>query len=261
MRCFGASWGAVVLLYAGAVGTAAGRELDDAVSVRADGFARMSSDALIATTSVGTLAVAGVVAVLLVARRGNARGAFGVALFLIGANTSTFILSHVLAAVALLDGESKRSLGEGFFPSGHATAAMSMACAVVAAVPTRHVTRTAVVASAYVSVVAVALLAPGNHYFSDVLGGVLVAAGWQSLLRETWADRPAVEGTTSRTAVRLLTAAVAAVLLTSLVFGVRPDEEPAVVIASALVTGCAFVVGHAAVGQPHAPRRRRSGEK
>jgi hypothetical protein len=83
-----------------------------------------------------------------------------------------------------LGGERHRVLGVGFFPSGHATGAMSVACALVAFVPARRAPLAALAGGAYPATVGVALVAPANHHrSSDVLAGLLVAAAWMELIQ------------------------------------------------------------------------------
>jgi membrane-associated phospholipid phosphatase len=67
------------------------------------------------------------------------------------------------------------------WPSGHSTAAMTLAlCAVLVAPPTLRAA-TAVVGGAFAVGIGYALLVLGWHYPSDVLGGFLVAGLWTSL--------------------------------------------------------------------------------
>jgi membrane-associated phospholipid phosphatase len=253
--CSCVAWGAVALLYFAAVGTTVGRRVDDAVFVRAEPFARAVSDLAIATVNAWTLAVVSVSAILVTARRGELRTAAGVALVVACANGSSFVASRVLGELLMVDGEVQRALGQGFFPSGHATAAMTMAWAVVMAAPPRHARRAMVVACSYASIVGVSLFGPGNHYASDVLGSILITVAWEALTRDARAGGWAVERGPARTVGKLVAIAATAVLLTLAVFGVRPDREPALTVASAVVTVAVFAVGHAAAVRPRYTQR------
>jgi membrane-associated phospholipid phosphatase len=64
------------------------------------------------------------------------------------------------------------------FPSGHATAAMSMAVALVLVVPRRLRTAAVIGGAGYALAVSVAVIVLGWHYPSDVLAGLLVATGF-----------------------------------------------------------------------------------
>ena len=243
-----AAWLGALLLYVVTVGTALGQDIEEAVPVRVAGAARTAADAVLATVSTWTLLAVGIGTVVVLVRRGRSRAAVGVALLLAGTNAAALVLSRALGRLSPLGGEAQRSLGEGFFPSGHAVAALSMACAVVAAVPPRYGARAWWLGGAYGAVVGVALLAPGSHYASDVLGGILLVVGWVVLLRSTWTD--GALPTPLRTGALSVVAALAGVLLTSVVVGVRPDEEPALAVAVALATGGAFGAARVTAGAP-----------
>ena len=60
------------------------------------------------------------------------------------------------------------------FPSGHATAVMSLALAALIVVPSRWRPQTAIVAGAFTLAVSVALIVQGWHFPSDIIGGFLV---------------------------------------------------------------------------------------
>jgi membrane-associated phospholipid phosphatase len=64
------------------------------------------------------------------------------------------------------------------FPSGHVTAAASIAIAFAFVVPARVLPAVAVLGTCFVVAMGWAVLALNWHYPSDVVGGVLVASGW-----------------------------------------------------------------------------------
>ena len=105
--------------------------------------------------------------------------------------------AHLIAAVAAVAGAAittqllkiglahprvQPAFGEGIgpvsFPSGHATAAMSMAVALVLVAPRGHRWAAVILGAAYALAVSVTVIVLGWHYPSDVLAGTLVATGF-----------------------------------------------------------------------------------
>jgi membrane-associated phospholipid phosphatase len=102
----------------------------------------------------------------------------GVAILtVIGANLTTQVLKVVLAHPRFHDVLS-RQIGAASFPSGHATAAMSMALAAVIVASPRWRPTVGLLGCAYALALVVSILILGWHYPSDTLGGLLVAAGF-----------------------------------------------------------------------------------
>jgi membrane-associated phospholipid phosphatase len=117
------------------------------------------------------------VAVALARRRPRVALATGV--FLIGANVTTeAVLKPLLSAPRLI---GSVPIPQGSYPSGHATAAMSLALALVLVVPGRRRPLAAALGAAFAVAVGYSLLTLGSHYPSDVLGGFLVAVIWVQL--------------------------------------------------------------------------------
>ena len=109
--------------------------------------------------------------------RGRPRVALAVGAIILGANMTTEVLKHLLSAPragSLFPGGvapvSPRSL-----PSGHSTAAMSLALASVLAAPARLRPAVAALGASLAIAVGYSLLATGVHFPSDVSGGFLVA--------------------------------------------------------------------------------------
>jgi membrane-associated phospholipid phosphatase len=123
---------------------------------------------------------AGIIAVALASRRPRIALAIGV--LLIGANVTTELLKPLLAVP-----ESHPLLGTisrhpaVSWPSGHATAAMSLALGLVLAVPARYRPAAAALGALFAVAVSYSFLTLGWHYPSDVLGGFLVAVIWTQL--------------------------------------------------------------------------------
>ncbi len=94
-----------------------------------------------------------------------------------GAAVTTQLLKIVLAHPRV-----QPALGHGIgpvsFPSGHATAAMSMAIALVLVVPRSHRWAAVIIGALYAIAISVTVIILAWHYPSDVLAGTLVATGF-----------------------------------------------------------------------------------
>lgn len=122
--------------------------------------------------SVAFLCIATVLAVVAVDTK-RPKVVAGMAGILIGANVSAAVLKSVIPGRnAALFGTSSS------FPSGHATAAMSLVLCAVLVAPMRRRRLVAALGAAYALIVGYALLVLSSHYPSDVIGGYLVAALW-----------------------------------------------------------------------------------
>ena len=118
------------------------------------------------------------VPILVALARGRPRVAVAVAAIVLGANATTQVLKPLLA-------EPRASWQSGFslvlaasWPSGHATAAMSLALSSVLAAPARWRQAVAALGAAFAVAVSYSFLTLGWHYPSDVFGGFLIAATW-----------------------------------------------------------------------------------
>jgi len=117
------------------------------------------------------------IAVALLRRRLSVALAIGA--ILLGANVTTELLKPLLAiqrSYSLQHGPTTAS-----WPSGHATAAMSLALCCVLAVPARLRPAAAAFGAAFAVAVCYAFLTLKWHYPTDVLGGFLVASIWTLL--------------------------------------------------------------------------------
>ncbi|MDP2712786.1 MAG: phosphatase PAP2 family protein [Solirubrobacteraceae bacterium] len=92
------------------------------------------------------------------------------------ANVTTQLLKPALADLRVIDLRGVEALHPGSWPSGHSTAAMSLALCAVLVVGPRLRPLAAVLGASYAIAVGYALVALGWHLPSDVLGGFLVAA-------------------------------------------------------------------------------------
>jgi membrane-associated phospholipid phosphatase len=119
------------------------------------------------------------VPVLVALARGRPRVAITVGAIMLAANETTQLLKPLLAAPR--DTVPWDYITNASWPSGHATAAMSLALCMVIAVPARRRPVVAAVMSAFAIAVCYSFLELGWHYPSDVFGGFLVATTWTLL--------------------------------------------------------------------------------
>ena len=102
--------------------------------------------------------------------------ALAVPAILLGANATTQFLKPALADVRLIELHHVESIYPGSWPSGHATAAMSLALCAVLVVGPQLRPLVALLGAGYAVAVGYALVVISWHLPSDVLGGYLVAA-------------------------------------------------------------------------------------
>lgn len=115
---------------------------------------------------------------LAVGRR-RLRVAAMIAVVLLGANETTQLLKPLL--VAPRDPVWWSPIAQASWPSGHATASMTLALCTVIAAPARRRPAVAAAMVAFALAVCYSFLELGWHYPSDVFGGYLVAATWTLL--------------------------------------------------------------------------------
>jgi membrane-associated phospholipid phosphatase len=197
---------------------------------------------------------AAVVLVAVIRRRG--RVAAAVAVVILGANVTTQLLKTLLTGTHpvayVLAGQL--NFKSAAWPSGHATAAMSLALCGVLVAPARRRPVVAAVGAAFAVGVSFSFLILAWHYPSDVFGGFLVAATWTlvgvatvSMADARWprpVSRSAVVRLTARQALGPPVAmALGALVLVALIVLAQP--HPVVAYAHAHKT---FVIGAAAIG-------------
>jgi hypothetical protein len=93
-----------------------------------------------------------------------------------GANLTTQLLKPALADLRVIDLAGVATIYPGSWPSGHATAAMSLALCCVLVVGPQLRAVAALLGAGYAIAVGYALVSLGWHLPSDILGGYLVAA-------------------------------------------------------------------------------------
>jgi len=110
--------------------------------------------------------------------RGRRRQAIAAALAVGTANVATQVLKLALAHPRFHPLLAGHQVDAAAFPSGHATAAMSIALAAVVVSPPALRLTVAPLAAVYALAVSTSILILGWHFPSDVLGGLLVAASF-----------------------------------------------------------------------------------
>lgn len=144
--------------------------------------------------ALGTAAVVGIA--LLQRRRGLALAA---AATIGAANLTTQLLKQlVLDRTDLLDGLFYPLPNS--FPSGHATAAASIAVALLLVLPPLLRAPTVVLSSIVVAIVGISTLVAGWHRMADAVGGVFVATAWAAGFAAFLAWRRGIEVAGARTA-------------------------------------------------------------
>jgi membrane-associated phospholipid phosphatase len=118
--------------------------------------------------------------VFIAAARRRPGVALTIALILFGANFTTQLLKPLLAHPRPVP-SGVGQISSAAWPSGHATAAMSLALCLVLAVPARLRPAVAALGAAFAVAVSFSFLTLSWHYPSDVFGGFLVATVWTLL--------------------------------------------------------------------------------
>ena len=190
------------------------------------------------------------------------RRAGSVAILLAGANLSCAVLKpNLFPARNTENWTSVPHLPVPSFPSGHATASMSLALAAVLVAPRAY--RPLVSALGVIYTVAVGLALPILiwHYPSDVAGGYLLAGAWSLIAlaaeraaAQRWPEPGTIRGAAwralgppSRAAVALVTALAALAAITLAApradqIAAYADAHTTVVVVAASLTACAAAV-------------------
>jgi membrane-associated phospholipid phosphatase len=127
--------------------------------------------------------LAGAMLAVVALARGRPRLAGGVLLLLAATSVSSQVLKLVLAHPRFHESiPAGGQVASEAFPSGHATAAMSLALGAVLVAPRRLRPAAALLGAALAVAVGFSVVSLGWHFPSDVLGGYLLAAGWALVL-------------------------------------------------------------------------------
>jgi membrane-associated phospholipid phosphatase len=132
--------------------------------------------------------------------RGRWRVALGLPVVFFATGYTTESLKQLLAGPRIEEWLGHAQIGAASWPSGHSTAAMTMALCAVLAAPPRLRPTVAAIGGAFALAVAYAILTLGWHFPSDVFGGYLVAMTYVMLFvaliawtEQRWPSRRGVE--------------------------------------------------------------------
>lgn len=110
--------------------------------------------------------------------RGRKRLAFLIPVVLVCAGATTTLLKPLLATERYEDWLGNGQIAAASWPSGHASASMTLGLLAVLAMPPRLRPTAAAAGGAFAICVSYSILALGWHFPSDVIGGFLNAAMW-----------------------------------------------------------------------------------
>ncbi len=189
----------------------------------------------------------------LVRRRPRVLLAVGV--ILLGANLTTQLLKPLLPPLpSEILYNINTTLSGATWPSGHATAAMSLAMCCVIAAPPRLRPAVAALGAAFSVAVSYSFLALVWHYPSDVFGGFLVAWTWTmlavagiSIADARWPRAVPAERTPRVSMIEVVAPQVALLVGALIVAGVIALARPHQVVVYTRAHE-AFVLGAAAIG-------------
>jgi membrane-associated phospholipid phosphatase len=183
---------------------------------------------------------------------GERRKAVAVVAICAGANITTQVLKLVTAAP-----RGSLWVDDASWPSGHLTAATSLALCVVLVAP--PLLRSYAAGAGVLGVLATAysILIVGSHHPSDVVGGMLMAAAWTAAAvaaldaaQRRWpSGRPAPGFGASRRALWLASGSAAAAVFAALVLGATASQVgvyPALLAGAVVLAACAAVLPAAA---------------
>jgi membrane-associated phospholipid phosphatase len=111
-------------------------------------------------------------------KRGLPQRAGAVAVLLVVTGACTQALKHLLAQPRFEAWLGTNQIGEASWPSGHSTAAMTLALCAVLVAPAALRPAVAVLGGALAAGIGYAVLVLAWHFPSDVLGGFLMAGTW-----------------------------------------------------------------------------------
>jgi membrane-associated phospholipid phosphatase len=146
-------------------------------------------------------AIASMVVIGLAVKMRGVRTAAAIGFLILGANATSQLLKPALAYHRELYHTHWHlyNISDAAFPSGHATAAMSLSLAVLIIVPRSFRPLAATVGAVFTIAVSFAVLVVRWHFPSDIVGGYLIATAWGLVVfaalryaNERWPERGTV---------------------------------------------------------------------
>lgn len=196
----GAAFGAAAI-YLVTVGTRAGQLIGELIlGGRPPALEQVTTaEGILETLSRTSLAVGTILIVAIALLQHRPRLAGAAFIVVIGANVTTQLLKQVLLDRTDLLGGLFYPLPNSF-PSGHATAAASIAVGLILVIPPLLRMPVVILSGLAVAVVGVSTLVTGWHRMADAVGGTFVATSWGAGLGAFLAWRRGVELVGQRTA-------------------------------------------------------------
>jgi membrane-associated phospholipid phosphatase len=243
------TWVLLGAIYLLSVATTFGLSLDAAVARRAAGVgwqptAQLLSALLNDITTVLAVVGLGTLAVI----RGRWREALGLLVIVGAAGATASGFKSLLSTADPLRGEMARSLGAGFYPSGHAAAAMALVLGALLVAPTWR-RQLILLGGAWCSIHGFVIVVNRQHHFSDVLGGFLLAAAVAGLVAIVPRLGTPTATAEVRLSVRAIVKVVAAVVVAAPLleamhrFGLPiADRLHVLLIVAAVISALAFVL-------------------
>jgi membrane-associated phospholipid phosphatase len=209
-------------------------------------------------------AIASVIAVAVAGMMRGLRTAVTVGILLAGANATSQLLKPALAHHRELYHTHWHiyNLPDAAFPSGHATAAMSLSLAALIIVPRAYRPLVATFGAIFTILVSFAILILAYHFPSDIVGGYLIATAWGlvafaalTTVNARWPQRGTVrqaarEALPAPSVATIAKAAVAAAVIAALVAASRAHQiasfadrhTAATAVASAIAVAAAILL-------------------
>jgi membrane-associated phospholipid phosphatase len=174
-----AAAGIAALLYLVTVGTRTGQLVSELIlgGRPASAESVIAAERILSVLSRSTIALGTLVLVVIALVQRRPRLAVVAVIVVLGANVTTQALKSVLLDRSDLLGGLFYPLPNSF-PSGHATAAASIAVGLVLVLPPLLRAPSVVLSAVIVAIVGASTLAAGWHRMADAMGGVFVATAW-----------------------------------------------------------------------------------
>jgi membrane-associated phospholipid phosphatase len=237
--------GAVYLLF---VATTFGLGLDAAVARRrVFGSWEPTAQLLSALVSDITTLLAVVALVTLAVIRGRWREGLGLVVIVGAAGATANALKRLLATIDPLGGETARTLGPGFYPSGHAAVAIALVLGALLVAPSWR-RQLILLGGVWCSINGFVIAAARHHHVSDVLGGFLLGAAVAGLVAMVARLGRPTATAPGRLSVRTITKVLAAVILAALLEAMHRVGLPiagrlhVLLIVAAVICALAFVL-------------------
>jgi membrane-associated phospholipid phosphatase len=220
-----ASTGGVLTCYLVGAGSELGLRLDAVIPDKITGGTfRAVLEASKQSLNAATVALIGLAIVAVASRRGRTTTVAAMSM-MVAPVVTEMVVESVLVAADPLGAENQRDLGIGYFPSGHAAAAMALVLASVYVVDSRLRTVLAITGGVLAALVGMGMLVTHAHHPSDIVAGYLIAMAWAAAVIATLSPKRAGGGN-APVSWKPLAAALVVPALAVMGFAIeRPGEQ------------------------------------